>query len=331
VTRREFITLLGGAAAAWPLAAQAQQPGRVRRVGILFGGFSDTDPEPRLRVAAFTQHLQELGWTLGRDMLVELRIGGGDADRVRAYARELIDMMPDLLAANSAPAAAVLAQQTKTIPIVFASVLDPVGSGIVASLARPSGNATGFSTFEPAMTSKWLELLREVAPRVTRVTAIFDRANPSWIDFARAVENAAPLFHLQYIPAPVAFETDVQQAIDGIAREPNGSLIIVGGTVASAHRRTIVQLAARLRLPAVYPFGYYARLGGLMSYGVDNVDLWRRAATYADRILRGATPADLPVQRPTKFDLIINVKTATALLGLEVPPSLLARADEVIE
>jgi len=329
VNRRELITLLGGAAG-WPLAARAQQPGRIRRIGILFGGFSDTDPEPRARVGAFTHHLEELGWIDGRNVQIDLRIGAGDADRVQAYAEELIGMMPDVLAANSGPAVAALARQTKTIPVVFASVLDPVGGGLVASLARPGGNITGFSNFEPAITGKWLELLREIAPSLTRVTAIFDRANPSWAEFARAIENAAPSFYLQYTPAPVANGADVQQAIDAMARESNSGLVVVGGTVASAHHRTIVELAARYRLPAVYPFGYYARAGGLISYGVDNVDLWRRAATYVDRILRGATPADLPVQLPTKFELVINLKTAKAL-GLDVPATLTARADEVIE
>ena len=327
--RRHFITLLGGAVA-WPLGARAQPPEHLRRIGILFGGFSETDPEPRARVGAFTQHLRELGWSVGRNIQIELRIGGGDPNRVRAYAQELIGKKPDVLAANSGPAVAAFVQQTKTIPIVFASVLDPVGSGFVASLARPGGNITAFSNFEPAMTGKWLQLLREIAPSVTRVTAIFDRANPSWSEFAREVENAAPSFHLQYTSAPVAYGADLEQAIDASARESNSGVIIVGGTVASANRQTIVQLAARHGLPAVYPFGYYTRLGGLISYGVDSVDAWRRAATYVDRILRGATPADLPVQRPTKFELVINVKTAKAL-GLNVPDTLLARADEVIE
>jgi putative tryptophan/tyrosine transport system substrate-binding protein len=330
VIRREFITLLGGAAVAWPLAARAQQAERRRRIGILFGGFSDTDPEPRARVKAFRRHLEDLGWAEGHNVKIELRIGAGDADRVRTYAEELTAMMPDVLAANSGPAAAALARQTKTIPIVFASLLDPVGSGLVASLARPGGNITGFSNFEPAMAGKWLELLKEIAPDVTRVLVVFDRANRSSAEFYRMIEGLAPPLHLQHHSAAVANAGDIEHAIDSFAHDPAGGLIVVGGTVAAANREAIVGLAGRHRLPAIYSFGYYARIGGLISYGVDGVDLWRRAATYVDRILRGATPADLPVQAPTKFELVINLKTAKAL-GLTVPPTLLATADEVIE
>jgi putative ABC transport system substrate-binding protein len=328
--RREFITLFGGVAAAWPLAARAQQREQVRRIGILFGGFSDTDPEPQARVAAFTRSLQELGWTGGRNIQIELRIGAANVDRVRAYAEELIGSTPDVLAANSGPAVAALARQTKTIPIVFASVLDPVGSGFVASLAQPGGNITGFSTFEPAMTGKFLQLLKEMAPEVTRVLVVFDRANPSYAEFDRAIEGQAPSLHLRHHSAAVTNAADIEQAIDSFAHDAGGGLIVVGGTVAAAHREAIIGLAGRYRLPAIYSFGYYARIGGLMSYGVDPVDLWRHAATYVDRILRGAKPADLPVQRPTKFELLINLKTAKPL-GLEVPPNLLALADEVIE
>jgi putative ABC transport system substrate-binding protein len=329
VKRRDFITLLGGAAA-WPLAARAQQTDRVRRVGVLFGGFSETDPEPRARVETFRRHLRELGWTDGRDIHIDLRIGAGDASRVATYAKELIGMTPDVLAANSGLAVEAFARQTRTIPIVFANVFDPVNSGLVASLARPGGNITGFSNFEPALTGKWLELLGEIAPSVTRVAAIFDRANNAYAEFARTMESLAPSFHLQYSSAPVSNSADLQQAIDAVAREPNGGLIVVGGTVASAHREAVVQLAAHHRLPTVYSFGYYPRLGGLISYGVDGVALWQRVGTYVDRILRGAAPADLPVQRPTKFELVINLKTANAL-SLEVPAILIARADEVIE
>jgi putative tryptophan/tyrosine transport system substrate-binding protein len=328
--RREFITLLGGAAAAWPLTVHAQQPERVRRIGILFGGFSDTDPEPRARIAAFTRGLQDLGWTGGRNIQIDLRIGAGNADRVKAHAEALIGSAPDVLAANSAPAVAALARQTKTIPIVFASVIDPVGSGFVASLAQPGGNITGFSNFEPAMGGKLLELLKEIAPEVTRVLAMFDRASPSYVEFNRTIESLAPSLNVQYRSAAVANAAEVEHAIESFARDPAGGLIVVGGTVAAAHRETIVGLAGRYRVPAIYSFGYYARIGGLMSYGVDGIDLWRRAASYVDRVLRGAKPADLPVQRPIKFELMINLKTAKAL-GLQVPPTLLAIADEVIE
>jgi putative tryptophan/tyrosine transport system substrate-binding protein len=330
VRRREFITLLGGAAAMWPLAAHAQQPERVRRIGILFGGFSDADPEPRARVAAFTRGLQELGWTDGHNIRIELRVGAGNPERLRAYAEELIGGRPDVLAANSGPAVAELARQTKSIPIVFASLLDPVGSGFVASLAQPGGNITGFSTFEPVMTGKWLNLLKEVAPDVTRVLAMFDRANRSYVEFDHAIEDLAPSLHLQYRSAPVNNDGDIEHAIDSFARDPRGGLIVFGGTVTSANREAIVRLANHHRLPAIYPFAYYPRIGGLMSYGVDGVYLWRRAASYVDRILKGVKPADLPVQTPIKFELLINIKTAKAL-GLQVPSAFLALADEVIE
>jgi putative ABC transport system substrate-binding protein len=327
--RREVIKLIGSAAA-WPLAARAQQTERVRRIGILFGGFSEADPEPRARIEAFTRQLQELGWIDGRNIKIDLRFGGGDDNRRRAYAEELIGWMPDVIVANSAPAVVALARQTKAIPIVFTSFFDPVASGLVASLARPGGNITGFSNFEPAMTGKWLELLKEIAPRVTRVSAMFDLSNPSIAEFARTAENLAPSFHLQYTSAPVSNAKDVQEAIEMAARESNSGLAVFGGTVASANREAIVWLVAQHRMPAIYAFRYYVTSGGLLSYSVDAVDLFRRAATYVDRILKGAKAADLPVQRPTKFELVINLKTANAL-GLTVPPTLLATADEVIE
>jgi putative tryptophan/tyrosine transport system substrate-binding protein len=239
--RRDFITLVGGGVAAWPLGARAQQPPAVRRIGILFGGFSDTDPEPRARVEAFSHQLQELGWVVGRNIKIDLRFGRGDENRLRAYAEELIDLMPDVIAANSAPAVMALARQTRTIPIVFANFFDPVGSGLIASLARPGGNITGFSNFEPAMTGKWLELLKEIAPSVTHVAAMFDRSNPSGAEFARTAERLAPSFHLEYAPAPVSNAADVQEAIDAIARESNSGLIVMGGTVTSANREAIVR------------------------------------------------------------------------------------------
>jgi putative tryptophan/tyrosine transport system substrate-binding protein len=330
VRRREFITLLGGASAAWLLTARAQPSEHVKRIGILFGGFSDTDPEPQARVAAFTRNLQELGWTDGRNVQIELRIGAGNAERVKAYAEELIGRMPDVLAANSGPAVAALARQTQTIPIVFASVLDPVGAGFVASLAKPGGNITGFSAVEPAITGKWLELLKEIAPEVSRVLVVFDRANPSNAEFDRSIEGLAASLNLQHGSAAVADAAEIEHAIDSFAHDRGGGLVVVGGTIAAAHRERIVGLARHHRLPAIYAFAYYPRIGGLLSYGVDGVDLWRRAATYVDRILRGTKPADLPVQTPTKFELVINLKTAREL-GLQVPPTLLAVADEVIE
>jgi putative ABC transport system substrate-binding protein len=324
--RRDFVILVGGAAA-WPFSARAQRPERVRRIGILFGGFSDDDPEPPTRVEAFRRHLQQLGWTEGRNLQIDLRIGAGDRERLREYAAELIGLMPDVLSANGGAALTALVRQTRTIPIVFANVFDPVEGGAVESLARPGGNVTGFSNFEPPMTGKWLELLKEIAPAVNRVAIMFDRG--TYTRFRRAVEDLAPSFHLQCVPAPVTNAADIEHAIELIGREPGGSLIVMG-TVAAAHREAIVRLAEEHRVPAAYPFGYYVRLGGLVSYGVDGVDPWRRAAPYVDRILRGAKPADLPVQAPTKFELVINLKAAKAL-GLTVPATLLATADELIE
>jgi putative ABC transport system substrate-binding protein len=322
------MTLLGGVAA-WPLSARAQQAERMRRIGVLFSGFSDTDPEPQARVEAFRRQLQDVGWIEGRNVHIDLRIGAGNAEHVRAYAQELVGMRPDVLAANASPALRALAQETQTIPIVFASVPDPVANGFVDSLARPGGNITGFASLEPAIVGKWLELLKEIAPNVTQVSVIFDHGSPSSGDYERAVADLAPSFHLEYANAAVSDAAEIERAIVSRARESGGGLVVMG-TVAATHREAIVRLAAKYRVPAVYSFSYFARLGGLVSYGVDGVDLWRRAAPYVDRILRGAKPADLPVQRPTKFELVVNLKTAKAL-GLEVPPTLLARADEVIE
>jgi putative ABC transport system substrate-binding protein len=325
--RRNFIQGVA-LSCAWPLAARAQQSARLRHIGILFSGFSETDPEPKDRVAAFKQELGKLDWIEGQKIQFDLRIGAGDANRVSAYADELIGMMPDVLAANAAPAVFALARRTKSIPIVFANFFDPVSSGIVASLARPGGNITGFSNFDPGMTGKWMELLTEIVPSLSRVVAISDN-NASYVEFTRTAERLAPSFHL-HVSAPVSNTADVEHAIDAAARESNCGLVVMGGTVASANREAIIRLTAQHHVPAVYSFRYYVVGGGLISYGVDGVDLWRRAAAYVDRILKGANPADLPVQLPTKFELLINLKTAKAL-GLIIPPSLLALADEVIE
>jgi putative ABC transport system substrate-binding protein len=276
---------------------------------------------------------QQLGWVERHNIKIDVRFGGGDENRLRVSAQELLDLMPDVVVANSAPAVMALARETKITPIVFANFFNPVGSGLVASLARPGGNITGFSNFEPAMAGKWLELLNETAPGVTRAVAMFDRTNAlntEYAEFAETTERLAPSFHLQYAAAPVSNAEDVQEAIEAIAREPHSGLIVMGGTVMSANRETIVRLAAQHGLPAVYAFRYYVTSGGLLSYGVDAGDLFRRTATYVDLILRGAKPADLPVQTPTKFELAINLKVAKAL-GLTIPPKLLAIADEVIE
>jgi putative ABC transport system substrate-binding protein len=326
--RREFITLLGGAAA-WPLAVRAQQAERVRRIGILFGGFSAHDPEPHARVNAFRHVLFERGWIDGKNVRIELRIGGGDPERVRAYAAELVAMSPDALVANSAPALAALMQETSTIPIVFVNISDPVAGGFVSNLARPGGNITGFTSFEPSMSGKWVELLKEGAPSISRIALIFD-PNPAYAAFLGAVEAVASSFMMQVTRAPIRDARDIERSIVSFAAEPNGGLVNFPSTLGSAHRNLIIQLAALHRLPAIYPFRFITQAGGLMSYGVDGVDLWRRTAPYIDQILRGAKPGDLPVQQPTKFELVINLKTARAL-GLEVPPTLLARADEVIE
>ena len=328
IRRRKFLATLGGAAA-WPLAARAEQTDRVRRIGILFGGFNESDPELLARVKVFRLELQQLGWMEGRNIRFDLRAGAGDADRIRTYAQELIGMVPDVLAANAGPAVIALARETKIIPIVFANFFDPIGSGLVASFARPGGNVTGFSNFDPSMTGKWVQLLTEIAPNLSRVTAIFDN-NASYAEFTRTAEKLASSFHLQYFPAPVSNTVEVERAIEAAAQKSNSGLIVMGGAVASANREAIVRLATQYRLPTVYSFPYYVTGGGLISYGVDGIDLWRRAATYVDRILKGASPGDLPVQMPTKFELLINLKTAKAL-GLTIPQPLLATADQVIE
>jgi putative ABC transport system substrate-binding protein len=327
--RRQFVTLLGGAAAAWPLAARAQQGAKMRRIGVLFGGFSDTDPEPRARLAAFTRSLGQLGWIEGRNLQIDVRIGAGDAERVRIYAEELIGITPNLLMANSSPALAALTKHNKGVPIVFVNALDPVGSGFVTSLSRPAGNATGFSSFDPEITGKWLGLLREISPTMDRVLVLFDHANRAFAQFWRAIEERAPSLHLKADAGVVTNARDIEQTINAYTGEGNRGLICMG-TVAAAHRGMLTNLALQRGLPSIYPFAYFTRIGGLMSYGVDGVDLWQRATVYADRILSGAKPADLPVQRPTKFEFVINIKTAKAL-GLTVPPALLGTADEVIE
>jgi putative tryptophan/tyrosine transport system substrate-binding protein len=327
--RREFIAWLG-ALTIWQAAGRAEQPNRTRKIGILFGGFSSTDPESEARITAFTRRLHEFGWVEGHNIKFDVRFAGGDESRVQEYAKELIGMAPDVIVANSSPAVLALARQTKTIPIVFANVFDPVGNGLVTSLARPGGNITGFSNFEPVMAGKWLELLKEIAPNVSRVAAMFDTDNPASIEFNQTVAKLSPSFDLQYRAAPVSNAAEVQGVIDAISREANGGLVVMGGTVTSANRDAIVQLSAQRRVPAIYAFRYYVTSGGLLSYGVDGIDIFRSCATYVDVILKGAKPADLPVQTPTKFEFIINLKTAKTL-GLEVPTKLLEFADEVIE
>jgi len=327
--RRAFITLLGGAAAAWPLAARAQQGERVRRIGVLMSLAAD-DKQGQARLAAFLQGLQELGWTDGRNVRIDVRWGTGDAGRNRRHALELVELAPDVILASGGSIVGPLLQATSSVPIVFTQTPDPVGAGFVESLARPGGNATGFSIFDYSLGGKWLELLKEVAPRVTRAAVIRDPATPQGIGQFSAIQSLAPSLGLEVTPLNARDAGDIERAIAALDRNPNTGLIVTGSNLAIVHRDLIITLAARYKLPAVYPLGFFVIGGGLISYGTEGIDSHRRAAAYVDRILKGEKPADLPVQAPTKYELAINLKTAKAL-GLEVPTTLLARADEVIE
>jgi putative ABC transport system substrate-binding protein len=324
--RREFIALLGGAGLAWPLAARAQQP---RRIGVLTP-FNERDTEGRSRVSAFQEALREAGWVEGRNIRIDYRWAAGDPERIRAYAAEIVGLAPEAILGNSTPVLAALRKETQTIPIVFTGVSDPVGVGFIASLARPGGNLTGFANFEPEMGGKWLQELKEVAPSVNRVAFILNRQNASWASLFRAIEAVAPTFGVTASAVDVRDATEIERAITAFGGQSNGGLIVQPDGITSAHRQLIIDLAAKYGLPAVYPFRFFATDGGLMAYGINIVDQFRRAASYVDRILRGAKPADLPVQAPTKFELVINLKTAKAL-GLKIPDSFLVRADEVIE
>jgi putative ABC transport system substrate-binding protein len=331
--RRAFITLLGAAVASsplWPLAARAQQSDRMRRIGVLMS-FAASDPESQMRLAAFEKGLQELGWVEGRNLRTEYRFAPGGGDLLRSHAAELVRMAPDLILANSTPVMAALHEQRPTLPIVFVQVTDPVGQGLVSNLAHPGGNLTGFTNFEFSIGTKWLETLKQLAPRVTRVALVF---NPDTAPFAglfqQPVEAAAPSFAITSSSAAARDAAGIERAIDAFAREPNGALMVLPDVSTTNHRDLIIALAARHRLPAVYPYRYFAASGGLLSYGSDVPDIFRRAAAYVDRILKGTSPGELPVQAPTKYELVINLKTAKAL-GIEVPTMLLARADEVIE
>jgi putative ABC transport system substrate-binding protein len=326
--RREFITLLGGAAA-WPLAARAQRPDRIRRIGVIMNLAAD-DPQTQARNAAFLQGLQELGWTVGRNMRIDYRWGGGSADRIRTYAAELVALAPDVILAVGGSNVGPLLQASRTVPIVFVSVVDPVGGGFVASMARPGGNATGFTTYEYGMSAKWLELLKQIAPRVMRVAVMRDPSLTSGTAMLAAIQAVAPSFGVELSPVDVRDADEIERAVTAFASGSNDGLIVVPNPTANIHRDVIITLAAKHRLPAVYPYRYYITGGGLMSYGPDEIGQYRRAAGYVDRILKGEKPADLPVQAPTKFELAINLKTAKTL-GLTIPPSLLAVADEVIE
>jgi putative ABC transport system substrate-binding protein len=326
--RREFISLLGGAAATWPLAARAQSD-RMRRIGVLMGLVA-SDPEAQSRVAAFENGLQELGWVKGRNLSIDYR-WAGDGNVLRDHAAELLAMAPDLILANSTPVTAALQEQSRTVPIVFTQVTDPVGQGLVPNLAHPGGNLTGFTSFEFSIGTKWLEALKQTAPRVTRVLLVFNPQSAPFADlFLRPIEAAAPHLSVTPIRAAVRDTADVDRVFDALAREPNGGLMVLPDISMTNYRQAIIGLAARHRVPAIYPFRYFAVSGGLMSYGTDLAEVSWRAAAYVDRILKGEKPGDLPVQAPTKYEFVINLKTAKAL-GLTVPPTLLALADEVIE
>jgi putative ABC transport system substrate-binding protein len=327
IGRRAFLTLLSGAAA-WPLAARAQQVEQVRRIGMLFGQTLN-DPAVLPRIAAFRQALQQLGWTEGRNLRIDTRWSSDNADDTRKYAAELVGFVPDVIVSSGTIAAVAVQQATRTVPIVFTLVGDPVGGGIVDSLARPGGNATGFMTFEYSLSGKWLELLKEIAPSVKRAAVLRDLLSTGVGQFG-AIQNAAPSFGMEVSPINVRDAGEIERAVAAFARSPNGGLIVTGSTSVAVHRDLIITLAARHKLPAVFSTRLYIVDGGLISYGTEYIDQYRLAAGYVDRILKGEKPADLPVQAPTKYEMVINLKTAKAL-GLEVPPTLLARADEVIE
>jgi len=328
--RREFITLFGVAALAGPRAVRAQQADRVRRVGVLMSRAAG-DPEEQARFAGFLKGLQKLGWTDGRNVRIDYRWAAADADRSRTYAAELVALAPDVILASGSTSVAALLQTTRTVPIVFVNVIDPVGAGYVARLARPGGNATGFTAFEYSLSGKWLELLKEIAPNLTRIAILRDPALAAGIGQFAVIQAMAPSsLGVELSPIDVRDGLEIERDVTTLARESNGGLIVTGSSSAAVHRELIVTLAARLRLPAVYPFRYFVTSGGLISYGPDPIDVFRRAAGYVDRILKGEKAADLPVQAPTTYELAINLKTAKAL-GLTLPPSLLARADEVIE
>jgi len=328
--RREFITLLGGATA-WPIAARAQQGERVRRIGVLAGSAAASDAEAQAFLAVFRQTLQQSGWTEGRNVRYEYRSRStGSIDLARRNAAELVALDPDVILVGGATNMEAVQRATRAIPIVFASLTDPVGAGFVESLARPGGNTTGFTVFEYGLSAKWVELLKEIAPRVTRAGVLREQGSSVGIGLWAAMQGTAPSLGMELRPIGAREASDVEQGVASFARQPNSGLIVTVGGIAIRYRDLITTLAARHQLPAVYPFRYFVTSGGLLSYGPDVTDQYRRAAGYVDRILRGEKPADLPVQAPTKYELVINLKTAK-VLGLDVSPTLLARADEVIE
>jgi putative tryptophan/tyrosine transport system substrate-binding protein len=326
--RREFITLLGGAAVTWPLAAPAQQPGRMRHIGVLMS-VGESDPEGHAQLTAFMQKLKEFGWAEGRNLRLNIRWGAGDGERYHRYAAELVALAPDVIVASSSPVVAALQQATRAVPIVFIGVIDPVGAGFVASLARPAGNATGFALFEYAIGAKWLQLLKEVAPHVTRAAVLRDPTTAAGIGQFAAIQAVGQI-GMELSVIGLHDGAAIEEAVAAFARGSNAGLVVTASPFGRNHPDVIATLAARYKLPAVYPFRYFVAAGGLISYGPEIISRWVDGADYVDRILKGAKPADLPVQAPTKYELVINLKTARAL-GLTIPPGVLAIADEVIE
>jgi putative tryptophan/tyrosine transport system substrate-binding protein len=330
-SRRAFMSLLAGSASLWPLAVRAQQPDQVRRIGVLMG-YAESDSDARAWYAAFREALQKLGWTEGRNIQIDTRWATpDDAESMRRLAKELVAPQPNVILSSTTPTTTALLQQTRTIPIVFAIVADPIGSGFVASFARPGGNVTGFIFTEPTMAGKWLELLKQIAPRIARVAMLFNPVSAPYADYwLNPFKAAATSFAVEAISAPVRDRSELETVIAAQAREPNGGLIAMPDSFLEVNRVEITSLAARYRLPAVYPFRLFAEVGGLLSYGVDRTDNFRRAATYVDRIFKGENPAELPVQAPIKFELVVNLKTAKAI-ALDVPLHLQQLADEIIE
>jgi ABC-type uncharacterized transport system substrate-binding protein len=329
VKRREFITLLGGAAAGWPLAARAQQAERMRRIGVLTA-LPEDDSQAQAQFAAFRHELDRLGWSAGRNMRLDIRFARGNVDQIGTFAKELVALQPDVILAHTTPVAAALRRESRTTPIVFVYVSDPVASGFAASLARPGGNLTGLLLYEASITGKWLGMLREVAPSIGRAALLGEPTTPTYDYFLRAAEATSASLGIEVVPSPIHTTSDIEQAVESFAQAPNGALFVPPNNTTFRHRALVIALAARHRLPAVYAFRVCVEAGGLMSYGVDEIGIYRQAASYVDRILRGARPADLPVQAPVKYETAVNLKTAKTL-GLEIPPALLARADEVIE
>jgi putative ABC transport system substrate-binding protein len=330
--RRTFITILGGAAAAWPLAAYAQQSGQTRRIGFLFGG-ADSDPQIVEAQAAFKAALAQLGWVEGRNLQIDFRYAAADVDRMRVFAKELVALQPDVLLGHTTGVIAALKRETQSIPIVFVIVSDPVGSGYVESLARPGGNITGFINIEASLSGKWIEILKEIQPRITRAALMFNPSTATYIKFYREpFEAAARSSGIEPIAAPVQNAADIERAFDSLGNRPDAGLVLPPDvfTTVRANLDLITSLAARTHLPTIYPYRYMVDAGGLISYGIDTVDLYRRAPVYVDRILKGAKPADLPVQLPTKFEMAVNLKTAK-VLGIDIPATLLGGADAVIE